>query len=243
MRSSQLRIARLLVIVVSLGSAVSARADENSLTETERSAGWLLLFDGTTTQGWMTCKNQLLPIRHVQSGSLNPHPCDYMLVHEEVWEDFQLSLDFKISPKCNSGVFIRTFPLTPRPGKDVGFNGIEIAVDDTTTHGLHDTGAISDLVAPSKNATKPAGEWNHLVVTCDRNQIAVELNGEVVSRMDLDQWTEPHQRPDGSPHKFDVAYKDHPRRGYIGLQDHGSDCWYRNIKLRPLKRAGSSHGE
>ena len=243
MRPSQLRSTGLLLVVASLGSAVSARADDNSLTETERSAGWILLFDGATTQGWMTCKNQPLPTRHVQNGSLNPHPCDYMLVHEKVWEDFQLSLDFKISPKCNSGVFIRTFPLTPRPGKDVGFNGIEIAVDDTTTNGLHDTGAIYDLVAPSKNATKPAGEWNHLVVTCDRNQIAVELNGEIITRMDLDQWTEPNQRPDGSPHKFDVVYKDHPRKGYIGLQDHGSDCWYRNIKLRPLKQAGNSPGK
>ena len=53
--------------------------------------------------------------------------------------------------------------------------------------------------------------------------------------LNLDEWTEPNKRPDGSPHKFDVAYKNHPREGYIGLQDHGSNCWYRNIKLRVLK--------
>ena len=52
---------------------------------------------------------------------------------------------------------------------------------------------------------------------------------------DLDQWTEKYKRPDGSDHKFDVAYKDHPRKGHIGLQDHGSDCWYKNIKLKVLK--------
>jgi hypothetical protein len=71
------------------------------------------------------------------------------------------------------------------------------------------------------------------VITCDRNRINVELNGEAVAQMDLDQWTEPNRRPDGSPHKFDVAFKDHPRRGYIGLQDHGADCWFKNIKLLP----------
>jgi hypothetical protein len=53
--------------------------------------------------------------------------------------------------------------------------------------------------------------------------------------MDLDKWPDKNKRADGTAHKFDVAYKDHPRHGYIGLQDHGGDCWYRNIKLKPLK--------
>ena len=44
--------------------------------------------------------------------------------------------------------------------------------------------------------------------------------------VDLDGFVKPNVRPDGTPHKFDVAYKDHPRKGYIGLQDHGSPCWY-----------------
>ena len=60
------------------------------------------------------------------------------------------------------------------------------------------------------------------------------LNGEAVSQIDLDEFREPNKRPDGSPHKFDVAFKDHPRKGYIGLQDHGSDCWFRDIKLKRL---------
>ncbi|HEV3448476.1 MAG TPA: family 16 glycoside hydrolase, partial [Gemmataceae bacterium] len=60
-----------------------------------------------------------------------------------------------------------------------------------------------------------------------------ELNGEQVTRMDVDEWTEKNKRPDGSAHKFDVVYKDHPREGYIGLQDHGQDCWYKNIKIQP----------
>src|SRR5262249_48091525 len=99
----------------------------------------------------------------------------------------------------------------------------------------HDTGALYDLVKPSKNVMKPVGEWNHIVITSKGPKIAVELNGEVVTRADLDEWTKPNRRPDGTEHKFDVAYKDHPRHGYIGLQDHGGDCWYKNIKMRPLK--------
>jgi hypothetical protein len=225
------------IILILLGSAIPARAADNTLTDQEKQAGWQLLFDGQTTTGWMTIKEEPLPASHVQEGSLNPHPCNYMLVYEKPLDDFELALDFRLSPKCNSGIFIRTWPLTPRPGKDVGFNGIEIAIDDTREAGFHDTGAIYDLVKPSKNAMKPVGEWNHIVVTCNDNLIEVELNGERVTRMDLDEWTEKNKRPDDSDHKFDVAYKEHPRRGYIGLQDHGADCWYRNIKLRPLSEA------
>jgi hypothetical protein len=219
------------VLAAGIAPECSAFAEENTLTPQEKAEGWQLLFDGKTTTGWMTPKKKPLPASHVQHGSLNPHPCDYMLVHETPWDNFVLSCDFKISAKCNSGIFVRTAPLTPRPGKDVGFNGIEIAIDDTKGADFHDSGAIYDLVKPSTNAMKPVGEWNHIVITCDRNKIAVELNGQVVSTMDLDQWTEPNKRPDGSSHKFDVAYKNHPRSGYIGLQDHGADCWYRNIKI------------
>ena len=158
-----------------------------------------------------------------------------MMIHEKQWSDFVLSLDFKISRGCNSGIFIRTFPLTPRPGKDVGFNGIEVQLLDSTGSGYYDTGAIYDLVKPTKNAMKSVGQWNHIEITCNKNLVTAVLNGEKVSWMNLDEWTEPNKRPDGTPHKFDVAYKDHPRQGYIGLQDHGADCWFKNIKLKPLK--------
>ncbi|MGH7137588.1 MAG: 3-keto-disaccharide hydrolase [Pirellulales bacterium] len=209
---------------------------DNRLTDAEKTDGWILLFDGKSLSGWKTSGGE--PSRRpVENGSLNPHKCGgYMMIHERDWADFKLSLDFKISRTCNSGVFVRTFPLQPQPGKDVGFNGIEIAIDDTQTAGYHDTGAIYDLVKPARNAMKPAGEWNHIEIACDDNQITVMLNGDEVSKMDLDEWTEPNRRPDGTTHKFDVAYKNHPRHGYIGLQDHGSDCWFKNVKLKPLSQ-------
>ncbi len=225
----------VLVIIFALVTGNFSIAADNVLTEKEKQDGWILLFDGQTSKGWMSPKEKPLADSHVQGGSLNPHPCDYMLVHEKVWENYKLSLEFRISKKCNSGVFVRTFPLTPRPGKDVGFNGIEIAIDDTTTAGFHDTGAIYDLVKPTKNAMKPVGEWNQILITSDRNRLEIELNGEKVNQIDFDEWPEPNKRPDGTMHKFDVAYKTHPRRGYFGLQDHGSDCWYKNIKLLPLE--------
>jgi hypothetical protein len=232
--------ARVAVVLVLLALFLAAGPEgpDNTLTPTERAAGWVLLFDGRTLNGWKTSggTSSKTPV-DTAFGAINPHGCGgYMMVPDGVRSDFILALDFRISPRCNSGVFVRTFPLTPRPGKDVGFNGIEVAIDDTSGAGYHDTGALYDLVKPSVNAMKPVGEWNHLVVTCDGPTIAVTLNGREVSRTDLDAWTTPNRRPDGTPHKFDVAFKDHPRKGYLGLQDHGANCWFKNIKLLPLKR-------
>jgi hypothetical protein len=55
-----------------------------------------------------------------------------------------------------------------------------------------------------------------------------------VTEINCDEWDQPSRRPDGSQHKFDKAIKDFPREGYIGLQDHGHDVWYKNIKLKQL---------
>lgn len=230
----------LLFVLICCASAGLAFGEENVLTRKELDEGWQLLFDGKTTKGWISIKGEPLPEMQVQQGALNPHPCNYMLVYEKPLENYVLALDFKISPKCNSGIFIRTSSLTSRSGRDVGFNGIEIAIDDTKQNGFHDTGAIYDLVHPSVNAMKPVGEWNHIEITSNNNLIEVLLNEKVVTRMDLDDWPTENKRPDGSSHKFDVAYKAHPRTGYIGLQDHGSDCWYRNIKLKLLPKTTSA---
>jgi len=213
----------------------------NDLTEAERRDGWLLLFDGKTHAGWMN-SDRTNPRTPVIDGALNPHRAGhYMLVHTQQWENFILSLDFKISPKCNSGIFVRTSSLTPRAGKDVGFNGIEIAIDDTTTAGFTDTAAVYDLSKPTRNVMRPVGEWNHIEITCRDTLIEVVLNGAKVNSVDLAKFVEPHKRPDGTAHKFDIAYRDHPRRGYIGLQDHGSPCWFKNIKLKPLDSYVSIH--
>ncbi len=207
---------------------------DNKLSAEEKAAGWQLLFDGKSLSGWMNSDST--PSRKpVEDGALNPHHAGhYMLVHTQQWGNFVLACDFKITPHCNSGIFVRTSPLTPRQGKDVGFNGLEIAIDDTLTAGFVDTGALYDLSKPTRNAMRPVGEWNHIEITCNGAKIEIVLNDEKVNSIDLAKFTQPNKRPDGTAHKFDIAYRDHPRVGYIGLQDHGSPCWYKNIKLKPL---------
>jgi hypothetical protein len=226
---------RTATLFAALLAAAPAPAADNELTAKEKEDGWRLLFDGKTLDGWMTSSGT--PSKTpVEDGCINPHKAGgYMMVPKETFENFVLALDYKLSKGCNTGVFIRTSSLKPRLGKDVGFNGIEVAIDDTSGTGYHDPGALYDLVKPSKQTQKPAGEWNHMVITCDGPKVTVELNGEVVTTANLDEFVKPNVRPDGSAHKFDVAYKDHPRKGYVGLQDHGSACWYKNIKVKVLK--------
>ncbi len=227
-----MRFCKLLLILATLyGPAAAA---DNELTPAQQKEGWILLFDGKTLNGWMTSDWQLSK-GPVEDGSINPHNAGaYMMVYEQEWENYVLVLDFKISAHCNSGILLRNNPLRSYPGWDVGYNGIEVQILDSTTAGYYDTGAIYDLSKPTKNAMKPVGEWNHIEITCNRSIIDVVLNSEHVNHIDLDQFTQPYLRPDGTRHKFGFAYKYRTRSGYIGLQDHGANCWFKNIRLKPL---------
>jgi hypothetical protein len=202
-------------------------AGDNELSEQEKKDGWTLLFDGKTAEGWTALK-----AANIQEGCINPFKSgNYVTYAKEKYADFVLACDFKLSKDCNSGIFIRT-----GEAKDPVQTGIEIQVYDSKAEkpGKHDCGAIYDLVAPSKNALKPLGEWNHIEITCDKNRIKVALNGEALAEMDLDQWTQAEKNPDGSANKFKKALKEFPREGLLGFQDHGQPCWFKNIKLKKL---------
>jgi hypothetical protein len=64
--------------------------------------------------------------------------------------------------------------------------------------------------------------------------VKVDLNGVRVVDINLDDWTQAGKNPDGAPNKFSTAYKDMPRRGHIGLQDHAKPVWFRNARIKPL---------
>jgi hypothetical protein len=149
----------------------------------------------------------------------------------ERFGNFILDLDFKIAPKGNSGIFIRTDNID-----DPVQTGIEIQMADSYGKklGKHSCGAVYDCLAPSKNMAKKTGLWNHVTITCRDNKLYVVMNGQQIIDMDLNLWTKPHQNPDGTKNKFNTAYKDTPRQGHIGFQDHGKPIWYRNVKIKIL---------
>src|SRR6266581_3766048 len=182
MRLSRLSTPDLAVLFLLIG-VLTGVATDNELTGADKKDGWLLLFDGKTLDAWITSEGK--PSRRpVDQGCINPHQCGhYMMVHTQKWSNFVLTLDFKISKGCNSGIFVRTDSLTPRRGKDVGYNGIEVQILDTTTADYYDTGAIYDLSKPTKNTMKHAGEWNNIEIKCDGSQI--EVLDAVAARVQL----------------------------------------------------------
>jgi hypothetical protein len=208
--------------LIVLGLSAFAVADED---------GFTTLFDGKSGIGWVLNSGGDLPKANVQPDGLNPHGSGgYIVMYEKPYENFILDFDYKISKGCNSGVFVRV-----GDAKDPVNTGLEIAIDDTTGTGFHDPGAVYDLVAPGANAQKPVGEWNHMTITAKGPKIEVKLNDRKVSEIDLDKFSEPGKRPDGSKHKFEkLKGSDLKRPGFLGFQDHGQDCWFKNVKIKTL---------
>jgi hypothetical protein len=133
--------------------------------------------------------------------------------------DFVLDVDFKTTSRTtNSGVFLRV-PGVPA-SDDYIYHSFEIQIDDSG-EGIHHTGAAYDAEAPSTDATKPPGEWNHYRITFRGNHITVVLNGTTV----LDWNAEPRGK-----------VEDFAPRGYIGLQNHDSTSpvYFRNVFVREL---------
>jgi len=227
------------IFIAVVAFSYAARAADNELTPEEKKDGWILLFDGRSVADWMTSNWEACP-EILDNGTINPDKCPKLgpgawdMVYERPWSDFILQVDFKIGPQTNSGVMLRIWPLKSVPNFDVEYNGLEVQIEDSRTAGYYDTGAIYDLVKPTANAMKPVGEWNHVRITTDKNLIDVWLNQVHVNHMNLNEWTQPYKRPDGTKHKFNIAWKYHSLTGYIGLQKHGGNCWFKNIKLKPL---------
>jgi hypothetical protein len=217
-----------------LGAAIAgtALAADNSLSDAEKQAGWELLFDGKTLAGWEATASKAGWV--VEDGSIACLAKDggYLRTARQ-YGDFELAVDYKIATGTNSGIFVRWGDL-----RDPVNSGVEIQVIDSAGKAQpdrHDDGAIYDLVAPSKNATRPAGTWNHVVITCRGPRIDVALNGEKIASINVDDYPKAGENPDGTRNKYLHPLKEFPRRGYVGLQDHGGRVWFKNLKLRPLR--------
>jgi len=166
----------------------------------------------------------------IKDGVLSPSekPGGYIWTKQD-YSDFEVSVDYKTSEKCNSGLFFRTDPKNAVQG---GFE-IQIASADIYS-GKHVVGSLYDAQEPSASAGRPDGEWNTMVVTCKGPNIIVTLNGRNVLKANIDDWTTANQNPDGTKNKFRTALKDLPRTGKIGLQYHGHPVWFRNVTIKKL---------
>lgn len=156
---------------------------------------------------------------------------------KEQYEDFELTLSYKLSEGANSGVFYR---VTNKENSVQ--NGFEIQLMDNEgfqkTHGKKDlrklNGSFYDAKGPSSHPENPPGEWNTFKLRCEGPIIQCWINGTQTFKVNVDEWTTPLKNPDGTTNKFKTALKDLPRKGYVGMQNHGQYVWFKDVVIERL---------
>ncbi len=191
------------------------------------------LFDGKSLNGWVAegasetvIDGAKAPVWTVADGLLvcRGKGFGFLRYKEREFDDFTFHVEFRMAPKCNSGVGIRTRSFNPADSRGTrpSFYSYEIQLIDDAGKApdTHGTGSLYRYVAPRENAMHPAGEWNTLDVTCDGPRIRIVLNGKTIQ--DVDQ--------------RDVeAIKDKPLKGYVCLQNHGGNIVFRSVEIREPK--------
>lgn len=236
-------IKKLLVIVALLGILpLFARSEENSLSDSEKKAGWKSLFDGKTTKGWRNYKKQEISNGwQVKDGALTRADKGAGdIITTEKYEEFELSLEYKISKGGNSGIMFHVIEQAGPPWH----SGPEIQIQDNVDgHDPQKSGWLYQLYQPANDpktnktldATKPVGQWNHVNLIIAKDKCELNMNG-------LRYWTCKLGSPDWNEKlakskfaKLEMFAK--AGQGFICLQDHGDMVAYRNIKIRTLNSA------
>lgn len=191
-------------------------------------SGFTSLYNGRDLTGWETTGHWLPQ----EDGSLLIQPregeqgwtrYDAYLWSPKKYKDFVLDVEYAYPPGGNSGVYFRVADR----GDPVA-QGIEAQILDSSEKegelGPHDHGGIVGTAAPAKNMSAPPGQWNRMVVTCVGSHLQVELNGEEIIDVMLNEG----------------PMQDRPLEGFIGFQDHGrpNDIRFRNIRLLEVDANG-----
>ncbi|GAC1597079.1 MAG: DUF1080 domain-containing protein [Hymenobacter sp.] len=198
-----------------------------------------LLFDGKTTHGWHTyLKPTAEPAWGVVDGALQldpKAPGRGDLVTDAEFENFELALEWKISPGGNSGIIfgVHEDPALPNTYE----SGIEMQVLDNqgaedNKKPTHLAGSLYDLQAPARDVAKPAGEWNRVRLRKQNGHLTFWLNTvKIVDvQMGSDQWK---ALVAGSKFKTWQHFGAYPK-GHIALQDHGHEVAFRAITIQQL---------
>jgi cytochrome c len=217
------------------------------LTASEQASGWKLLFDGKTTAGWHNfnkttigsswkINDEAIMLDAVKSPDGNWQAKDGGdIVSLDEYENFELNLEWKISPCGNSGIIYNVVE-----SKDYDYvwqTGPEMQVLDNTCHAdsrfaTHRAGDLYDMIECKYPAVKPAGQWNKIRIIKDHGHVEHWMNGIKVVEFEMynDHWKEMISKSKFKDMKgFGLAPK-----GKIALQDHGNTVWYKNIKIKTL---------
>jgi hypothetical protein len=242
-----MKIANILLIsflVLGLATSCGSKGKKPAIKADD---GWVSLFDGKTTAGWRKYDSTAFPVRgwEVVDGTLH---CIQSgtgeagrggdIIYDKKFSNFELSLEWKIGAGGNSGIFILAQEI---PGEPIYKSSPEMQLLDNDKHpdanlgvnGNRKAGSLYDLIPAVPQNTKPAGEWNTAGILCYQGTVVFKSNGANVVEFHL--WTDDWKKMvSNSKFKDWDWFLNTAKEGYIGLQDHGSDVWFRNIKIKNL---------
>lgn len=231
----------------------------NQLSPVDVEAGWRLLFDGTSFDGWRGLGRDEVPAEHwtIDEGAIRKVPSgevptaadgqpleggDIMTV--DTFEDFELMFEWKVAAGANSGIKYNVSEemSTSAPPVHAAL-GFEYQILDDAVHPDAQNGpnrtaaALYDLIGPAPNKQlRPVGEFNESRLVFRGGHGEHWLNGAKVLEFDLetDAFAE---RLAASKYQPIEGFADR-RAGHIVLQDHGDEVWFRSIKIRQLESPG-----
>jgi len=224
------------------GFALCAAGQHNRLTDEERQQGWRLLFDGTTSQGWLEITGKPFPTHSwtIEDGCLKA------LVREDGFQDirtadtfrsFDLEFDWKLLADGNSGVkylIQKSDEWVNQQGRQARARGLEYQLaDDRNSDAASDparvTASLYSVYAPSPRVPFALGEFNHSRIVVRGDHVEHWLNGVKVLEFGL-------QQAPVSKQLLNLRGPDEPvrRESPISLQNHSSPTWFRDIKIKPL---------
>ncbi|MDA8763224.1 DUF1080 domain-containing protein [Flavobacteriaceae bacterium] len=237
----------LLILFVSLSVACKEAPKKKTATAEAPAAKkeWVDLFDGVSFKGWHQFNSsEMSDTWVIEDGAMvlpdgTGSGKGNNIVTDKEYTNFELSMEWKIVEGGNSGIF---WGVKEGEGYKTPYQtGPEIQVLDNEGHpdsfikpNYHQAGALYDMVQPTQNVCKPAGEWNHVLISINynSNKGSVKLN-------DVEIVTFALTGPEWDALVADSKFSDWDdfakfKTGKIGLQDHGDGVSYRNIKIREL---------
>ncbi|GBU07681.1 glycosyl hydrolase [Bacteroidales bacterium] len=221
--------------------------------------GYITIFDGKTFAGWRGYGKENVPSRWVVDGDAikfsgkgegeaqDAEGGDLIFAHK--FKNFTLEMEWKVSKGANSGIFYLAREIES-DGKvqPIYVSAPECQVLDNVNHvdasmgkdGNRQSTSLYDMIAAKPQNSKPFGEWNTVKIIVSKGTVVHNQNGVNVLEYHLwtPQWTEMLQASKFSEEKWPLAFEllnncgGDDRKGFIGLQDHGDDVWFRNIKVK-----------
>ncbi|MEA5260473.1 DUF1080 domain-containing protein [Arcicella aquatica] len=234
-----------LAVMLSLTAVVLSSftiQENNILTEQEKKDGWILLFDGKTTNGWHIYNKGKIPSAWIiQNDELYCKPDTFKVEHgdlvsDKVFQNFELKFEWKISEGGNSGVFFNviekeTIPTAWASGPE--YQLLEESHPDFAISPKKRSGCLYGFY-PQKNVapTKPASEWNQSIIKQVNGQVQFYLNGILTAEQNLNakEWKALVAK---SGFKYFPQFSK-STKGSIALQDWSKGISFRNIKIKNL---------